>query len=71
MLSNSTYNLMEIATVISKGLHRYETFSNDAKSCQQCGQILNEMKQSDERLLEHIVAHLRQHLDKEKEAKAA
>lgn len=71
MLSNATYNLMEIATVISKGLHRYETFNDDAKNCQQCGQILNEMKQSDERLLERIVSHVRQHLDKEKDVKAA
>ena len=71
MLSNSTYNLMEIATVISKGLHRYETFNQDAKGCQPCQQILTEMKQADDRLLERIVAHVRQHLDKEKDAKAA
>lgn len=40
-------------------------------SCPQCQQILNEMKQADERLLERIVGHVRQHLDKEKDAKAA
>lgn len=60
-----------IATVISKGLHRYETFNQDAKGCQPCQQILMEMKQADERLLERIVGHVRQHLDKGKDAKAA
>jgi hypothetical protein len=33
MLDNATDNLMETAAHISKGLHRYETFKNDAKGC--------------------------------------
>jgi hypothetical protein len=28
MLKNPTYDLMETASVLSKGLHRYETFSS-------------------------------------------
>jgi hypothetical protein len=36
MLSNATYNLMETASVISKGLHRYPQFQKDARDCQPC-----------------------------------
>jgi hypothetical protein len=70
MLDNATYNLMETATVISKGLHRYGTFQSDAKNCQHCQQIWNEMKQADEKQLEKIVGHLHQHM-KEGATKAA
>ena len=55
MLDNATYNLMETATVISKGLHRYGTFQSDAKNCQDCQQVWNEMKQADEKQLAKIV----------------
>jgi hypothetical protein len=71
MLTNATYDLMETATVISKGLHRYGTFQSDAKNCQHCQQIWNEMKQADEKQLEKIVSHLRQHMEKEGAARAA
>jgi hypothetical protein len=36
MLDNATYNLIETAAHISKGLHRYETFKADAQGCQEC-----------------------------------
>jgi hypothetical protein len=65
MLDNATYDLMETATVISKGLHRYDTFIKDAQGCQQCTQIWTEMKQADERELERIVGHLREHMTRE------
>jgi hypothetical protein len=71
MLSNATYDLMEMATVISKGLHRHETFKKDAKDCQQCQQIWDVMKRADEEQLSRITAHLKQHMDKETQAKAA
>lgn len=71
MLSNAAYNLMESATVISKGLHRYPQFQQDAKDCQHCQQIWTELKQADERQLERLVSHMRQHLERESPAKAA
>jgi hypothetical protein len=71
MLDNATYNLMETATVISKGLHRYGTFQSDAKNCQHCQQIWNEMKQADEKQLEKIIGHLRQHMQTEGATRAA
>jgi hypothetical protein len=65
MLKNATYNLMETASIISKGLHRYETFQRDAEGCQQCQQIWNHLKQADEEQLKRLTAHMKEHLDKE------
>jgi hypothetical protein len=62
MLNNSTYDLMETAAVLSKGLHRYGTFHRDAKSCPDCQQIWSYMQQTDEQQLQRIVAHLKEHL---------
>ena len=61
MLDNATYNLMETAAHISKGLHRYETFKKDAKECKECEGVWDEMKRFDEQQLERIVNHLKQH----------
>jgi hypothetical protein len=63
MLSNVTYNLMETAAVISKGLHRYPQFEEDALKCQACRQMWNEMKLADDNQLEKVVSHLKEHLD--------
>jgi hypothetical protein len=71
MLDNATYNLMETAAHISKGLHRYETFKKDTGGCQACQQIWEHMKHADEEQLQKVTAHLKQHMDKEVQAKAA
>ena len=65
MLDNATYDLMETATVISKGLHRYYTFIKDAQWCQACTQIWSELKQADDKQLERIVSHLKEHMTRE------
>ncbi|HEV8309177.1 MAG TPA: hypothetical protein VGW35_16075 [Methylomirabilota bacterium] len=71
MLKDATYNLMETASVISKGLHRYDTFQKDAKDCQHCQQLWNQMKQADEDQLQRIVRHMAQHLEQEPALKKA
>ena len=72
MLNNATYDLMEAATVISKGLHRYDTFLTDAGDCQQCREIWNHMKRADQEQLGRILPHLKQHFDRgEGQQKAA
>ncbi len=71
MLKNPTYNLMETASVVSKGLYRYDQFSKDAKDCQHCQQIWAMMKQHDEQQLERLTEHLKQHLDREMKGSAA
>jgi tRNA C32,U32 (ribose-2'-O)-methylase TrmJ len=69
MLTNATYNLMETASVLSKGLYRYETFKKDSQSCQRCQQIWDQMRQADEDQLALLVSHLDEHLDQEQVTK--
>jgi hypothetical protein len=71
MLKNATYNLMETASVISKGLFRYGQFQKDAGDCTHCQQLWNSMKQHDEEQLKQVTQHLKQHLDKEMKGTAA
>jgi hypothetical protein len=68
MLTNATYNLMETASILSKGLHRYESFKSDAGDCQRCQRIWDAMRKVDEEQLSLIVMHLREHMDKEQPA---
>lgn len=71
MLKNATYNLMETAAVVSKGLHRYGQFQKDANDCSHCQQLWNTMRQQDEEQLKQLTHHLKQHLDKEMKGAAA
>lgn len=65
MLNNASYNLMETASVLSKGLHRYGGFQTDAKDCPECHQIWQYMQRTDEEQLKRILGHLKQHFTKE------
>ena len=69
MLKNTTYNLMETAAVLSKGLHRYDTFIRDSGDCQPCKDVWTQMKRADEEQLQKIVTHMREHLDHEQAEK--
>jgi hypothetical protein len=62
--------LMETASHISKGLHRYETFKNDAHGCKECQGMWDEMKRTDEQQLERVVNHLKEHFARGADAKA-
>ena len=65
MLKNQTYDLMETACVLSKGLHRYDAFRKDAAHCAQCQEIWTYMKGRDEEELRRIVDHLTHHFQEE------
>lgn len=69
MLKNELYNLMEAATVLSKGLYRYGEFLSDSKDCPNCQQIWHYMQKTDEEQLKRILNHLKQHFDREIEFK--
>lgn len=69
MLKNQTYDLMETATVLSKGLHRYDTFKKDAAHCPQCQEIWTYMKARDEEELRRVVDHLAHHFQEEQKFK--
>lgn len=71
MLKNPTYNLMETASVLSKGLYRYDQFKKDASGCQHCQQLWDMMRQHDEKQLNELVQHMRQHLDRDLKGAAA
>jgi hypothetical protein len=71
MLKNATYDLMETASVLSKGLHRYDTFSRDAKHCPECQQLWKYMRETDEEQLKRIVEHLKHHFAEELNLKLA
>jgi hypothetical protein len=71
MLKNSTYDLMEVATVISKGLHRYDTFHRDSKDCAECQRIWSYMQRTDEEQLRMVLAHLKSHFQGEVDVKLA
>jgi hypothetical protein len=71
MLKNATYDLMETASVLSKGLHRYEAFERDSKHCPECQQIWSYMRRTDEEQLRRLVAHLKDHFEHEAEIKIA
>jgi hypothetical protein len=71
MLNNATYDLMETATVLSKGLHRYATFASDSKRCSECQRVWEHMRRTDEEQLRMIVEHLTQHFATEVEVKIA
>jgi hypothetical protein len=64
MLDNATYDLMETTAVLSKGLHRYDTFHKDSRSCAECQQIWDYMKRTDEEQLRRLVSHLKVHFAK-------
>jgi len=71
MLSNAAYNLMETASVLSKGLYRYDQFLRDAGGCEHCQQLWRFMKQRDEEQLRTLLPHLKQHLEHEPTVAAA
>jgi len=65
MLNNASYNLMETASVLSKGLHRYGAFQKDGKDCAECQQIWQYMQRTEEDQLKRILGHLKDHFGKE------
>jgi hypothetical protein len=71
MLKNTTYDLMETASVLSKGLHRYDTFARDSRHCARCQAIWAYMRQTDEEQLSRLVAHLKEHFAEEAAVKIA
>ena len=70
MLDNATYNLMETAGQISKGLHRYETFKADARGCKECEALWDEMERADEQQLDKVTNHLKAHFARGADSKS-
>ncbi len=65
MPKNATDDLMETASVISKGLHRDETFRKDSQGCPQCPQLWDQMRRHDEQQLQQLLPHIEHHLEQD------
>ena len=66
MLDNNTYNLMEDITILSKSLHRYDTYMKDAKDCKSCQDFWQKMRQQREEELGMYLTELRRHAEQGK-----
>jgi rubrerythrin len=65
MLENVNYNLMETITIISRSLHRYETYAKDASDsdCRSCKEIWRKIAERREMELKMLLRELKDHLD--------
>ncbi len=71
MLKNLDYNLIETISIISKSLHRYDTYLSDldergpatgGSSCESCKTIWQRLKVQREKELNMLVDELKQHV---------
>lgn len=63
MLKNINYNLMETITVLSKSLHRYDTYMKDAGDCKQCQDIWTRIADQRKQELSMLMKELKSHMD--------
>ena len=65
MLENVNYNLMETITIISRSLHRYETYAKDASEsdCRSCREIWRKIAERRETELEMLLSELKAHME--------
>jgi hypothetical protein len=64
MLENVNYNLMETITIISRSLHRYESYARDASEsdCRSCQEIWRKIAAQRETELEMLMSELDAHI---------
>jgi Fe-S cluster biogenesis protein NfuA len=71
MLKNLDYNIIESISIISKSLHRYDTYLSDldergpataGPSCESCRAIWQTLKAQREKELNMLVEELKQHV---------
>ncbi len=68
MLENVNYNLMETITIISRSLHRYESYARDAaeSDCRSCREIWRKIAAQRETELEMLLSELGAHIETRK-----
>jgi hypothetical protein len=64
MLQNQHYNLMESITIISKSLHRYDTYMRDSARCGECQTIWQNLRDEREKDLAMLMDELNKHIKK-------
>jgi hypothetical protein len=67
MLKNVNYNLMEEIVQLSKSLHRYDKYIDDARAdtggCSECMDIWTEMKVRHEEDLTRLLEQMQHHIE--------
>ena len=65
MLDNVNYNLMETITIISQGLHRYDSYMKDAHAadCRSCQELWRKLMEQREVELASLLRELKEHAD--------
>ena len=65
MLDNVNYNLIETITIISQGLHRYDSYMKDAHEadCRSCREIWRKMMEQREAELQVLLRELKEHAE--------
>ncbi len=69
MLSNTSYNIMETITIISKSLYRYDAYIRDASNCESCRNMWSAFRKQREAELATLLIELKKHVGEEEEAK--
>ncbi len=64
MLTNHQYNLTETISVISKSLHRYDTYIKDAGDCKPCKEVWRKIRDNREKELSMLINELKGEFDK-------
>jgi hypothetical protein len=67
MLKNANYNLLEEIVQLSKSLHRYDRYLDDARAdpmgCSECMQIWTQLKMRHEEDLTALLAQMQHHIE--------
>lgn len=64
MLENQHYNLIETISIISKSLHRYDTYIDDAAGCKPCQDTWKKIREEREKELSMLLKELKGHVEK-------
>ena len=63
MLKNINYNILETITVLSRSLHRYDTYMEDAETCPSCRELWTEFAGQRKKELSSLLKELKAHMD--------
>lgn len=63
-LRNYNYNLIETISIISKSLHRYDTYIKDASGCKPCQDTWKKIRKEREKELSILLKELKGHVEK-------
>jgi hypothetical protein len=63
MLKNTSYNLLETITIVSKSLYRYDTYIHDAENNKSSRELWTTFKAQREKELSMLLTELKNQID--------